>query len=283
MFALKRCVVLSTIIIGSVIINLMSPSVSTAQIESGFGVSASASTSSDCPSFCTGDFDGDSGGGEFASSTSAVSTLFGTSMSESNYNGSETFLPELRAFSSSTGGRGGSATAFGVQGYTFNGTATETVRIDFELDANVLDSGSFGDEVALGRLGVLGISGTPGPFDRPEYFSDFATWFFENPGERLGDETLIINTPNGSESGFVQFNVGPGDSFFVGASLRASSRTGTADAFNTFTSSFSDPAVASQLSIANPVSVAVPEPSSFAFLSALIGGFAARRRRNYRR
>ena len=99
MFALKRCVVLSTIIIGSVIINLMSPSVSTAQIESGFGVSASASTSSDCPSFCTGDFDGDSGGGEFASSTSAISTLFGTSMSESNYNGSETFLPELRAFS----------------------------------------------------------------------------------------------------------------------------------------------------------------------------------------
>ena len=278
----RRCYVLSMIMIGCMIAASPSIAAPQAEIDSGSGVSASAGTFSDCPSFCTGNFDGDSGGGEFASSASAVSTVFGTSMAQANYNGSETFLPELRAISSSTGGRGGSATAFGVQGYTYNGTETETIRIDLALDANVLDSGSFGEERVSASLGVLGFSGTDGYFERPEYFSDFSTWFFENPSEMLGNAGLSITTPNGSESGFIQFNVGPGDSFFVGASLRASSRTGIADGFNTFTSSFSDPAVASQLTVANPVAAAVPEPSAFVVLTALICGFTTRRRKSNR-
>ena len=279
----RRCYVLSMIILGCMI--AASPSIAAPQVEidSGFGVSASAGTFSDCPSFCTGDFDGDSGGGERASSASAISTAFGTSMAQANYNGSETFLPELRAISSSTGGRGGSATAFGVQGYTFNGTETESIRIDLALDANVLDSGSFGDERVSASLGVLGFSGTADPLDRPEYFSDFATWFFENPGDRLGNTGLVIDTPNGVESTFIEFDIAPGDIFFVGADLRASSRTGIADGFNTFTSSFADPAIASQLTVANPVAAVVPEPSAFVVLTALICGFTTRRRKSNRR
>lgn len=254
---------------------------------SGYGVSAGASTFSDCPSFCTGDSDFDSNGGEFASNASAISSVFGTSKARAYYNGSETYLPELKAFSSSTGGQGGSASAFGVQGYTYEGTESETITIEFVLDANVLDSGSFGSESTSASLGVLGASGPLS--SSPEYFSDFGTWYFENLNDQLGNGSVAINTPNGSDSGSVSFIVEPGDIFFVGASIRASSRTGTADAFNTFTSSFinltdgSRSDVGSRLFVANPVSVSVPEPSSLAFLSAIICGFTARRRRSDRR
>jgi hypothetical protein len=247
---------------------------------SGYGVSADVSTASDCPSFCTGDFDFDSSGGEYAGFASATSTVYGESRAQAFYNQSEAYLPELKAFSSSTAGRGGSAGAFGVQGFSYEGTESREITIDFELDANVLDSGSFGNERASASIGVLGLDAlnSIGSVDGPFYYGHFGTWYFENIGTQLGTDSLFVNSPNGSEQGSISFNVDPGDVFFVGASLNASSRTGTADAFNTFTSTFADPNVKSQLTIANAVS-SVPEPTSLACLSIVTVSWAARRRR----
>ncbi len=244
-------------------------------LPSGFGVSAGASTFSSCPSFCTGDADFDSDGGELASIANAISTTYGLSQASAYYAAPETYLPELKALSFSTSGQGGSASAFGVQGYTYDGTVSTTITIDFELDAEVLDSGTFGDESTSASLGVLGADS----FVAPLYFSDFGTWYFENLAEPLGNDSLFVDgdTAGGVDNGSVSFSVDPGDSFFVGASLRASSRTGTADAFNTFTASFSDPAIASQLIVANPVAAAVPEPSSIALLSLFAASMITRR------
>jgi len=81
------------------------------------------------------------------------------------------------------------------------------------------------------------------PVNGPEYYSDFGTWYYENIGTQLGTDTAFVNVPNGTDTGSISFTVNPGDVFFVGASLSASSRTATADAFNTFTASFADPTV----------------------------------------
>lgn len=254
---------------------------------SGYGVSADVSTASDCPSYCTGDFDFDSSGGEYAGFASATSTFFGDSRAQAFYNQSEAYLPELKAFSSSTTGRGGSARAFGVQGFSYEGTESRQITIDFELDANVIDSASFGSERASASIGVLGVDplnngeealNAIAAVDGPFYYGDFSTWYYENIGTQLGTDLLFVNSPSGLEQGQISFNVKPGDVFFVGASLNASSRTGTADAFNTFTSTFADPNVKSQLTIANAVS-SVPEPTSLACLSIVTVGWAARRRR----
>lgn len=246
----------------------------------GYGVSAGVSTASDCPSFCTGDFDFDSSGGEFSGFASATSTEYGVSRAQAFYNQSEAYLPELKAFSSSTAGQGGSASAFGVQGFAYEGTESKNLTIEFELDANVIDSGSYGSERTSASIGVLGVDALNriAPVDNPFYYGDFGTWYFENNGTQLGTDSLFVNTPNGSMSGSISFDVNPGDVFFVGASLNASSRTGTADAFNTFKSTFADPNVKSQLTIANPVA-AVPEPSGLACLSIVTVGWATRRRR----
>ena len=243
--------------------NSLTASKSIGQIASGFGVSAGVSTASDCPSFCTGDFDFDSDGGEYASFADAISTTYGLSKARAYYSGSEAYLPELKAYSSSTAGQGGSASAFGVQGYIYEGAGTETITINFALDANIFDSGTFGSESASASIGVLGLGlqNPNEPIDGPDFYSDFGTWYYENFGMQLGAESLFVDnsTTGGLDTGSISFDVDPGDVFFVGASMRASSRTGTADAFNTFTSTFSNPAIASQLTVANPV--AVPEPS----------------------
>ncbi len=246
----------------------------------GYGVSAGASTSSNCPSFCTGDFDFDSSGGEFSGFASATSMVYGEARAEAFYDKSNAYLPVLKAFSSSTSGRGGSASAFGVQGYTYEGTESRQIEIAFELDANVLDSNSFGSESASASIGILGVSGLfrSNPAEYPSYQSDFGTWYFENVGTQLGTESRFVNSPNGLAQGSVSFTVNPGDIFFVGATLSAISRTGTADAFNTFTAVFEDPAVISQLTIANPVA-AIPEPTSLSGLSIVTIGWYARRRR----
>lgn len=249
----------------------------------GFGVSAGASTASDCPSFCTGDFDFDSGGGEGAGYASATSTAHGSSRARAYYSSTDSYLPELKAFSSSSAGKGGSASAFGVQGFLYEGTESGDITIEFELDASVFDSGSYGSESVAASIGVLGVNSImepDAPINGPDYYSDFGTWYYENFGSQLGTDSLFVNTPNGSEIGSITFDVSPGDVFFVGASLQASSRTGTADAFNTFTSTFSDSsqAFASQLTVANAVA-AVPEPASMAMLSVVAVSWTARRRR----
>ena len=246
---------------------------------SGFGVTAGADTFANCPSFCTGDSEFDSNGGPASSFASATSTRYGLSRAQAFYSSAKTYLPELKALSTSTAGQGGSASAFGVQGYAYEGTATTTLTIDFQLDANVFDSGTFGTESTSASIGVLGLSSVDPsmPVVGPVYYASFGTWYFENIGTRLGTDSLFVNTPNGSDTGSIMFTVNPGDVFFVGASLSASSRTGIADAFNTFTATFNNPTVASQLTIAN--ATAVPEPSSLILLSVATGCFAALRRR----
>lgn len=273
------------LVIGCIVfsgVNMLSPDCVEGQVNfvGGFGLSASASTASDCPSFCTGDFDFDSDGGEFAGFASAISTKHGISRSRAYYNNSEFYLPELKAFSSSTGGRGGSATAFGVQGFAYNGTEEVDITIAFALDANVIDSGTFGAESVGASLGVLGLGSVVSgqPIQGPEFYTDFGTWYFENVGNQLGSDSVFVNSPNGTDTSSVTFSVEPGDVFFVGASLSASSRTGTADAFNTFTSTFTDSGIGSQLFIAN---TAVPEPAALTLFGLVAAGIASRRRRKY--
>ncbi len=99
-----------------------------------------------------GDADFDSSGGEFSGFASASSTVYGVSQAQAFYSSSNSYLPELKAFSSSTAGRGGSASAFAVQGFAYEGTESAEITIEFELDANVIDSGSFGSESAGGAV-----------------------------------------------------------------------------------------------------------------------------------
>jgi len=80
---------------------------SPAAIISGYGIEVSTSTANNCPSFCTGDFQYHSDGGEFSTSATSSENSYGSASSYALYTGSSpTYLPELRVNTSSDLGRG---------------------------------------------------------------------------------------------------------------------------------------------------------------------------------
>ncbi|MGB7325625.1 MAG: hypothetical protein WBD31_12195 [Rubripirellula sp.] len=249
-FALVACVAATTVCHNA-----------SAAITTGYGVSAGVTTYSNCPSFCTGLSDGESSGGEFATFANVSNSTYGTAAARAFYDGSSTYLPVLKAFASSVAGRGAGASAFGAQGFTYSGTEAKLLTIDFQLDASVTGNAAGDlspDNRASASIGVL--RGGNGLFGSNIAFSSgFGTYYYENFGERLGERSVGVTVPNGSSAGSLSFTVNPGDEFFVAASLNATTRAGTVDAFNTFTSSFTD--------ATGITAIAVPEPTSAGVLA----------------
>lgn len=229
--------------------------------DSGYGIQASASTVSSCPSFCTGDFQFANDGGEFILTANAAESTHGTARSSGFYDGTETFLPVLRGFSSANAGTGASSSVFGAQRYTYNGDSTQTIVLNFELDAIITQGTGSPDSTASAQVIAYRDGG--------QFITEFGTLRFESGITEIDFDSAFLNA-TGAAVGQLEFEVEPGDVFWIAAGLSTNAeRGGISDAENTFTASFVD---ATGLTAS-----AVPEPASAALIT--LGSLALLRRR----
>lgn len=240
-------------------------------ITSGYGIDASASTASNCPSFCTtaggGEFEFASGGGEFILNASATETTFGIARSNGFYDSTSTYLPTLKAYSASAAGAGADAQVTGIQGYTYDGPGTKDITIDYSLDAFVSQGTGNPDSFAIARVAAY-------YDDEGNFETFFGNLLFESNATILDNNTTRLES-NGDVSDSISFTVNSGDNFYVIAQLSVGSeRGGLADAENTFTASFAD-----ATGLAPVATAAVPEPSSAALLGLGLTALFTRRRR----
>ena len=242
----------------------------------GYGVYASTVTASNCPSYCTtsggGDFQYDSDGFELSTTATSSEKSYGSASASAVYTGSSsTYLPILNIDTSSGLGRSASATAFGVQGYTYNGADT-TITLDFNLHGSVGDNTS-GYAFNQLRADVAVIFGSS-----LEWYPSYATLVYEvaEPTSVMGNKSVFISNGLDQNAGSsISFDVTDGLDFYVVASMGAIAKNGFADASNTFTMQFDNDSGLVAASVS-----AVPVPAAvWLFGSGLIGMVGVARRK----
>lgn len=262
----------ASLVIGAV---LSSPLASHAAIVGGYGAYASASTASNCPSYCTtaggGDFQYDADGGEFSDLAFAEELSYAEGRAQASLTGS-TYLPELKVFTSADLAKGSGATAMGVQGFTYNGAGSASITLDLNLHGSITNNPSgYAFNQITASIAVL-IGSDLG------WYPDFGTLVFEVSSlDQGGLEYLGLSGSglNQTSTGSITFNIDPGQDFYVVAELNANSNNGIADAWNTLTMSFED---ATGLSAASVNTVPVPA-AVWLFGSGLVGLWSVGRRR----
>jgi len=244
---------------------------------------AQAGTSvADCPSFCTNFNFGPTLGGENVANTgiSSVSESRGNARASASLTGGLS-TPLLKAESAANPTfKGAFATAFGVQGYTYNGTG-ETLTLDIALDGLVTDPEM--DPLDT-RVYLEVVLYEPEPFG---FFSDRGTLDFEvgaNPLSQPDSSEASVflqldHTNTTNDSGQIFIDITTGDEFYIWAFMRAESQSGnaatSADAFNTGTMNFvGNP----DLTAASAAVVPLPAPV-WLFGSGLLGLVGIARRK----
>ncbi len=237
------------------------------------------SSVADCPSFCTNFNFGPQGGGQgIVSGSSSVSEFRGIADAEASLTGGLS-VPVLRAIGNANPSQKGAfGSAFGSQGYTYNGPST-TLILDATLTASLVDPGSTSFGAVRATVAVFEVSNY-------EFFSDLGTLIFElgaTPVQQidgLGDALMkfdLFDTGSIEETQSVSFEASDGDQFYIWALLDAnavsSSTAGVADAFNTLGMSFEDSTGLT------PASVTVPEPTSLILTALGLSSLCYRRRR----
>ncbi len=246
-----------------------------AAIVSGYGVSASASTSPDCPLGCNGGSNElVTDGGEFATAATAeVNNATATGFGSGSFGGSA-FTPLLRASATSPLGAStqGFALTTAVQGYTFTGATTTSFSLFVELHGTTNEPDFSSDARIRSDLAVYILPDAP-------FVTHFGTLIFEyvalTPGaELLANESLFLSAGLGTDlaSTTLNFSLDPGDEIYVFANLSArASRGGSADATNTLSMTFNDASLLQATVVPVPAAV-------WLFGSALIGLLGIRRR-----
>ena len=184
---------------------------------------AQAGTSvADCPSFCTNFTFGPTLGGENVANTgiSSVSESRGNARASASLTGGLS-TPLLKAESAANPRfKGAFATAFGVQGYTYNGTG-EMLSLDIALDGLVTDPEMEPFDTRVYLEVVLYASD---PFG---FFSDRGTLDFEvgaNPLSQPDSSEASVflqldHTNTTNDSGQISIDVTTGDEFYIWAFL----------------------------------------------------------------
>ncbi len=240
------------------------------------------SSIADCPSFCTNFNFGPTVGGVNVvdSGTSSVSDSRGSASASASLTGGFS-TPVLRAEAyANPAFHGAFASAFAVQGYTYNG-AGETLTLDVSLDGLVTDPETDPSDTRASMEIVLYESA---PF---AFISDRGTLDFEVGATPLsqpdGSEASVVLqldfTNPTNDSGQLSVDVATGDEFYLWAFLRAVAQSGSeatsADAFNTGTMSF-----AGNPDLTAAGTTVIPLPAAFwLFSGSLLGLFGVVRRR----
>ena len=153
------------------------------------------------------------------------------------------------------------ASAFASDLFQYTGTASTTLSLSYTLEGIVSETPDDITEITgiYARMAVLA--------DTPNYrFLPFLdTLVFEQGATLLDSERLEITQDTdgvmASQTATLSFNVNPGDTFYVWQKLNVAAVRGTrfADAFNTLTSTFSEPQ--------NVRSLSAPEPASLVLVA----------------
>lgn len=242
---------------------------------SEFGARASASTAT-CPSFCT-DF-------EFAMTEGGVGSLFadtglsdfrGNAAAQVTLDGSSGLsMPELKAEAYVTGPTIGGGvqssafgTAFGVEGYTYQGLGPKTFNLDVDLTGQVVDSTpADGDTDIVADIYIFAESNFL-------FISDIGTLVFEAGATEITSTRLRLTAGQTQAQDTLTFDLSPGESIYLWALLSADAERDLsfADAFSTVTTAFQD-----QDGLTSASGGLVPEP---ALIGLLALGIAATLRR----
>ena len=245
---------------------------------SEYGARASASTAT-CPSFCT-EFDfalTDGGVGSLFAATD-ISDSRGNAAAEVTLDGSSGLsMPVLKAEAYVTGptiagGVQPSAfgTAFGVEGYTYQGAGPKTFNLDVDLTGVVVDpSPEDGDTDIQADIYI---------FAEQDFLfiSDIGTLIFEAGAQAITSTRLQLTAGQTLAQGTLTFQLAPGESIYLWALLSADAERdfSSADAFSTVVTSFQDPGGLTS------ASGGVPEPALFGLLA--LGVVASLRRQRVR-
>ena len=245
-------------------------------IGSGYGAYANTSTASNCTAVgsCSttdnGDFQSDSAGGEFSTTANSTQNSYATARASAELSGNS-YLPTLRVETIADQGRGGFATAFGAQGYTYTGADSFIFNLDYNLHGSV--GTNFTGSNGL-RADIAILMG-----NNLEWTTDFGTLIYESGLNPIHTNTLFIN--NGldqNRSSSLNFELNPGDMFYVVASIGARSVDGFVDGWNTFSMNFLDNT--GLVAETAPAVSAVPVPAAaWLFGSALLGFVGVARRK----
>jgi hypothetical protein len=210
-----------------------------------WGTEAKSSVA-DCPGHCTnfnrGPFMG--GEGNASSGVSSFSETRGSAMASAALVGGLN-APVLKAQSNANpDSKGAFASAFGVQGYTYNGPG-EILTLDVFLDGDVIDPEMDSSDT---RITLEIVLYEADPF---EFLSDRATLDFEYDAIPLTQtdniteasvELQLDHSTGTNAIGQILVDVVTGDEFYIWALLQVVSQSGSngtsADAFNTGTMDF---------------------------------------------
>jgi hypothetical protein len=218
-------------------------------------------------------FSADAGLVDFAVSTYVSGTYSGGDNMRDTYNevgnqnkamaslSGQSFLPTIKVMAQSSGTTYSRALA--LQKFTYDGSAMGNFELNFNLHGDVSSNSSLRADIGVVRADAV-------------YFYDrygFGTNFFEGGGmmgQQLGYEAVFSNTGiDQNKASSLTFNLQPGDSFFVYASVEAKAENGLVNAWNTLTMDFTDNT--GLIAGSSSPSVSVPEPSSIILmLSALV-------------
>ena len=194
----------------------------------------------------------------------------------------QSFLGDLPAGAVAT------ADAFISDQFQYTGSQAMTMSLTWNMEGIVDDPVGIGSEVANGltqiRAAAAIFEDTPQYRfldDVPTLVAELGATLKQSNGVDAVDlfQTLLIEDDTNGQiaqrSLTLNFDVNPGETFYIWQNLRTSAAFGTrqADAFGTMTGEFSHPELVSRIGI-------VPEPGSLMVLSMLGLGIVTRRKRS---
>jgi len=223
-----------------------------------------------CPSYCT-DFEYNSDGGEMETSAYAsIDNGTGYAQALANLTGSS-YLPILKVEASAAYGKSGSAEAYGLQRYTYSGNSTTTIELNLNLHGSSMQGSENNSNYIRSQIAIF--MGEEMDYYRSfESLMEVGTEFADYASMRIRNE-IDANVPD-----TLMFEVNPGDSFFVVASMRAKARDGYSDAWNTLSMNFTN--ATGLVASSAPAEVTpkpIPEPSSILLFCLAILGFGVKR------
>ena len=154
-----------------------------------------------------------------------------------------------------------------MQGYNYTGSDATTIDLELDLHGSVGDNASSGYANNNLRADVAVFIG-----DSLEWYADFATLYYEfaYDMEKVKSSLFIHDGMDVHDVDTLSFDLEPGQSFFVVASMEASSNNGYVDAWNTLNLNFDDDSdLVAASGGAAPVDV--PEPASLGMLGLALG------------
>lgn len=233
------------------------------------GVQAYTIAWANCPSYCSGDHEGNTQYG--TDTVTSTQNTYGNALAIANLSGSD-FLPDLKVYSEIGSNQKATSVARALQGYNYTGDVATSFTLDLNLHGFVSD-----DATLLASVAIIKGSEVNFGWHIPTAYSEEI-----DQSQQGGTAGLQIESQSGDEkkeenkSGSITFDLDVGESFFILTQIAAVSEGGVADGLNTLTMNFED-STGLQAVLGGTSSVEVPEPSTLMLFLASIALFFRRK------